>query len=54
MAWPASRAATGLEVKAVNHLEVPIFYVATVAHALSIMREVASDNLKLQYEIYHQ
>lgn len=42
-----------LLVEAINTRDIPGFYLQTTAQALGIVAEVGSDNLKLQYDIYH-
>jgi hydroxypyruvate isomerase len=37
----------------INHYDMPGFFLNTSAQAIAIFDEVASDNLKLQYDIYH-
>ena len=37
----------------INTRDIPGFYLTTSRQALDIMREVGSDNLFLQYDIYH-
>ncbi|HXV10958.1 MAG TPA: hydroxypyruvate isomerase [Burkholderiales bacterium] len=37
----------------INTKDIPGFYLTTTRQALDIMREVGSDNLFLQYDIYH-
>ena len=42
-----------LLIEPVNTRDIPGFYLSTSAQALAIMDDVGSDNLKLQYDIYH-
>ena len=42
-----------LLLEPVNTRDVPGFFVSRNAHALAIMDEVGSDNLRLQFDIYH-
>jgi hydroxypyruvate isomerase len=42
-----------LLIEPVNTRDIPGSYLSTSAHALDIMDDVASDNLKLQYDVYH-
>lgn len=42
-----------LIIEAINFYDMPGFYLNTSKQAISIMDEVASDNLKFQYDIYH-
>lgn len=42
-----------LLLEPVNTRDVPGFFVSRTAQALAIMDEVGSDNLKLQFDIYH-
>jgi hydroxypyruvate isomerase len=37
----------------INTRTIPGFYLSTTAQSLDIMREVASGNLKIQYDIFH-
>jgi hydroxypyruvate isomerase len=40
-------------IEPINTFDIPGFYLCRTAQALSIIDEVASDNLYLQYDIYH-
>lgn len=42
-----------LLIEPINHFDIPGFYLNTTAQAISIMNQVGSDNLFLQYDIYH-
>jgi len=42
-----------LLIEPINHFDIPGFYLNTTAQAISIMDQVGSDNLFLQYDIYH-
>jgi hydroxypyruvate isomerase len=42
-----------LLLEPVNHYDIPGFCVTTSAQGISIIDEVGSSNLKLQYDIYH-
>ena len=42
-----------LLIEPINTYDIPGFYLTGTAQALSIMDEVGSDNLFLQYDIYH-
>ncbi len=42
-----------LQMEAINTLDVPGFFFNTTAQARSILQKVGSDNLFLQYDIYH-
>lgn len=46
-------AGIGLLLEPVNSRDIPGFFVDRTSSALAIIDEVASDNLKLQYDIYH-
>ena len=43
-----------LLLEPINRFDVPGFFVDRLAIALAVMAEVASDNLFLQYDLYHQ
>jgi hydroxypyruvate isomerase len=47
------RAGLKLLVEPINTYDIPGFYLNRTAQALSILDEVGSDNLFLQYDIYH-
>jgi len=47
------RAGVLLLIEPVNTQDIPGFFLSRSAHALEIIDEVASPNLKLQYDIYH-
>jgi len=47
------KAEVTLLVEAINTRDIPGFYLQTTAQALGILTDVGSDNLKLQYDIYH-
>lgn len=42
-----------LLIEPVNTYDIPGFYVSRTREALAILDEVGSDNVKLQYDIYH-
>jgi hydroxypyruvate isomerase len=42
-----------LLIEPINTFDIPGFYLSRTAQALAIMDEVGSDNLFLQYDIYH-
>ena len=42
-----------LLIEAVNNIDIPGFYLNTTNQALEIINEVKSDNLFIQYDIYH-
>lgn len=42
-----------LVTEPINHFDIPGYFVNRTAEALSIMDEVGSDNLFLQYDVYH-
>jgi len=42
-----------LLVEPINSRDVPGFYLGTSAQARSLIAEVGSDNLKIQYDVYH-
>ncbi|WVN41170.1 hydroxypyruvate isomerase [beta proteobacterium MWH-UniP1] len=42
-----------LLIEPINHFDIPGFYLNTTAQAIDIMNQVGSDNLFLQYDIYH-
>ena len=42
-----------LLVEPINTFDIPGFYLSRTAQALEIIREVGSDNLFLQYDVYH-
>jgi len=47
------KAGVTLLIEAINTRDIPGFYLQTTAQALAIVADVGSDNLKLQYDIYH-
>ena len=52
-AGEAQRAGVKLLIEPINHFDMPGYYLNRSAQALAIMHEVGSDNLYLQYDIYH-
>jgi hydroxypyruvate isomerase len=42
-----------LLIEPINSFDIPGFFVTRTAQALAVMDEVGSDNLFLQYDIYH-
>ena len=42
-----------LLIEAINTRDIPGFFLQTTSQALAIVEEVGSQNLKLQYDIYH-
>ena len=42
-----------LLIEAINTRDIPGFYLQTTSQALAIVADVGSENLKLQYDIYH-
>ena len=47
------RAGISLLIEAINTKDIPGFYLQTTGQALRIADAVGSDNLKIQYDIYH-
>lgn len=47
------KAGISLLIEAINTKDIPGFYLQTTAQALRIVDAVGSDNLKIQYDIYH-
>jgi hydroxypyruvate isomerase len=47
------KAGIKLLIEPINHFDIPGFYLNTTAQAIRVMDEVGSDNLFLQYDIYH-
>ena len=47
------RAGITLLIEAINTKDIPGFFLQTTSQALAIVAEVGSQNLKLQYDIYH-
>ncbi|PSH68898.1 hydroxypyruvate isomerase [Phyllobacterium brassicacearum] len=43
-----------LLIEPINNYDIPGFYLNTVDQAASIIEEVGSDNLYIQYDLYHQ
>jgi hydroxypyruvate isomerase len=43
-----------LLIEPINRFDIPGFYLNTVDEAASIIEEVGSDNLFIQYDLYHQ
>ncbi len=43
-----------LLIEPINPFDIPGFYLNTVGQAASIIEEVGSDNLFIQYDLYHQ
>lgn len=46
-------AGLGLLVEPINHFDIPGFFLTRTDQALALIDEVGSNNLKLQYDIYH-
>lgn len=42
-----------LLIEPINTMDMPGFYLSTTAQALNILKAVGSDNLAIQYDIYH-
>jgi hydroxypyruvate isomerase len=42
-----------LLIEPINHFDIPGFFLTTTAQAAKILDEVGSDNLYIQYDIYH-
>ncbi len=42
-----------LLIEPINYFDMPGFYLNTTHQALALIDEVGSDNLKIQYDIYH-
>lgn len=43
-----------LLIEPINHYDIPRFFLNTVEQAAEIIRETGSDNLFIQYDLYHQ
>lgn len=43
-----------LLIEPINHYDIPRFFLHTVEQAAEILKDVASDNLFIQYDLYHQ
>ena len=43
-----------LLIEPINHYDIPRFFLNTVEQAAAIIRETESDNLFIQYDLYHQ
>ncbi|HXV30259.1 MAG TPA: 2-oxo-tetronate isomerase, partial [Sinorhizobium sp.] len=43
-----------LLIEPINHFDIPGFYLNTVSEAASIIDDVGSNNLFIQYDLYHQ
>ncbi|APG94322.1 hydroxypyruvate isomerase [Sinorhizobium americanum] len=43
-----------LLIEPINRFDIPGFYLNTVGQAAAIIEEVGSDNLYIQYDLYHQ
>jgi len=57
LAYAAPRfAAAGVQllIEPINPRDIPGFYLTTARHAERLLDAVGSDNLKIQYDIYHQ
>jgi len=52
-AGETKRAGIKLLIEPINTYDIPGFYLNRTAQAIGILDEVASDNLYLQYDIYH-
>ena len=52
-AGEAERAGVKLLIEPINHVDMPGYYLNRSALALAVIDEVGSDNLYLQYDIYH-
>ena len=48
-----SAAGIGLLIEPINHYDIPGFYLSRTDQALALIDEVASPNLRVQYDIYH-
>ena len=46
-------AGLGLVMEPINTFDIPGFFVSTTAHGLALIASTGSDNLFLQYDIYH-
>ena len=56
MLWAADRlknAGIALLIEPVNTLDIPGFHLNRTAQALSVIEDAGSDNVFLQYDIYH-
>ena len=47
------RAGIMLLIEAINTRDIPDFFLQTTSQALAVVADVGSENLKLQYDIYH-
>jgi hydroxypyruvate isomerase len=47
------QAGIGLLIEPINHFDMPGFLINTTAQALEVLDAVGSDNLLIQYDIYH-
>ena len=47
------RAGITLLIEAINTRDIPGFFLQTTSQALDVIADVGSENLKLQYDIYH-
>ena len=47
------KAGITLLIEAINTRDIPGFFLQTTSQALAIVADVGSENLKLQYDIYH-
>ena len=47
------KAGITLLIEAINTRDIPGFFLQTTSQSLAIVKDVGSDNLKLQYDIYH-
>jgi hydroxypyruvate isomerase len=47
------KAGIGLVIEAINTRDIPGFFLSNTTQGLAIIDKVGSDNLKLQYDIYH-
>ena len=52
-AMKLKEAGVKLLIEPINTIDIPGFYLTTTLQALEIIREVGSDNLYVQYDIYH-
>ena len=42
-----------LLIEPINHFDIPGFFLTTTAHAVALINDTGSDNLFVQYDIYH-
>ncbi|VEB62376.1 hydroxypyruvate isomerase [Salmonella enterica subsp. enterica] len=42
-----------LLIEPINHFDMPGFHLTGTQQALALIKDIGSDNIKIQYDIYH-